>query len=48
MVSQTYNPSTWEAEAGGSQVQGYLVSYKPASGTLQDLVSKRKKKKENL
>jgi hypothetical protein len=40
MVMHTCNPSIWEAEAGGSPVQG-----KP--GLQNDIISKKKRKQQN-
>ena len=55
MVVHTFNPSTWEAEAGGflSSSLVYRVSSRIARATQRNPVSKngkkkRKKKKENM
>jgi hypothetical protein len=40
MVAHAFNPSTWEAEAGG------FLSSRPARATQRNPVSKKKKKKK--
>ena len=41
VVAQAFNPSTWEAEAGG------FLSSRPARATQRNPVSKKQKKKRN-
>jgi hypothetical protein len=46
-VAHTFNPSTWEAEAGGFGVQpGLQRSFRTARAILRNPVSKKKKKKK--
>ena len=50
MVAHTFNPSTWEAEAGGSlefkASLVYRVSCRAARTTQRNPVSKNKKQKQ--
>ena len=48
MVAHAFNPSTWEAEAGGSEFEAslvYRVSSRTARATQRNPVSKNRKKK---
>jgi hypothetical protein len=47
-VAHAFNPSTWEAEAGGFQVASlvYRVSFRTARATQRNPVSKNQKKKK--
>jgi hypothetical protein len=49
MVVHTFNPSTWEAEAGGFEFEAslvYRVSSRTAKATQRNPVSKNQKKKK--
>ena len=49
MAAHTFNPSTWEAEAGGSEFKAslvYRVSSRTGQATQRNLVSQKKKRKE--
>jgi hypothetical protein len=48
MVVHAFNPSTWEAEAGGSRVPGQPELYSKTLSQKKKKKKKRKGKKKNI